>query len=141
METLTLEQLCKNINTSRNKSSNYYRLAKSTAYTDMMRFNNYIKVLQEEQQEARDNNRVWTNVGIYSKKAKRVVRVTIYTKLPRFRSCKQQIAINCVTLENILKNKLESVDYKRIQQKRVQTTLVDDTEDTDCLYEPTLDIY
>lgn len=69
MEVLTLEQLCKNINTSRNKSSNYYRLARSTAYTDMMRFNNYIKVLQQAQQESRDNNKVWTDVGIYSKKS------------------------------------------------------------------------
>ena len=141
MEVLTLEQLCKNINNSRNKSSNYYRLARSTSYTDMMRFNNYIKVLQEAQQEARDNNKVWTDVGIYSKKAKRVVRLTIYTKLPRYRSYRQQIAINCVTLENILKNKLEAVDYNRIQQKRIQTTLADATEETDCLYEPTLDIY
>ena len=141
METLTVEQLCKNINISRSKSSNYYRLARSTAYTDMMRFNNYIKVLQQIQQEARYSNKVWTNIGIYSKKAKRVVRVSIYTKLPRYRSYRQQIAINCATLESILKNQLESEDYNRIQQKRIQTTLVDDTEDTDCLYEPTLDIY
>lgn len=141
METLTLEQLCKNINTSKNKSSNYYRLARATAYKDMMRFNNYIKVLQYAQQEARNNNKVWTDVGIYSKKAKRVVRVTIYTKLPRYRSYKQQIAINCVTLENILKNKLESEDYNKIQQKRIQTALADDTEETDCLYESLLDIY
>ena len=141
METLTVEQLCKNIYTSRNKSSNYYRLARSTAYTDMMRFNNYIKVVQQLQQEARYNNKVWTNIGIYSKKAKRVVRVSIYTKLPRYRSYRQQIAINCVTLESILKNQLESEDYNRVQEKRIQTILVDDTEDTDCLYEPTLDIY
>lgn len=128
MGVLTLEQLCKNINNSRNKSSNYYRLARSTAYTDMMRFNNYIKVLQQTQQEARDNNKVWTNVGIYSKKAKRVVRLTIYTKLPRYRSYKQQIATNCVTLETALKNNLEQADYNSIQQKKTQTELVDNIE-------------
>ena len=125
METLTVEQLCKNINTSRNKSSNYYRLARSTAYIDMMRFNNYIKVVQQLQQEARYNNKVWTNIGIHSKKAKRVVRVSIYTKLPRYRSYRQQIAINCVILESILKNQLESEDYNRIQQKRIQRYLLD----------------
>ena len=137
MEVLTLEQLCKNINNSRNKSSNHYRIARATAYTDMIRFNNYIKVLQQAQQEARDNNKVWTDVGIYSKKAKRVVRLTIYTKLPRYRSYRQQIAINCVILENILKNKLESVDYNRIQQKRIQTELVDNIEYAQ-LCEPTV---
>ena len=137
MEVLTLEQLCKNINTSRNKSSNYYKLDRSTSYTDMMRFNNYIKVLQQAQQEARDNNKVWTNIGIYSKKAKRVVRLTIYTKLPRYRSYKQQVAINCITLETALKNNLEQADYNRIQQKKTQTELEDNIEYTQ-LCEPTV---
>lgn len=123
MEVLTLEQLCKNINSSRNKSSNYYRIARATAYTDMMRFNNYIKGLQQVQQKARDNNKVWTNVCIYSKKAKRVVTLTIYTKLPRYRSYRQQIAINCATLETTLKNNLEQADYNSVQQKKTQTEL------------------
>lgn len=130
MEVLTLEQLCKNINNSRNKSSNYYRIARATAYTDMMNYNNHIKTLQQEQQIARANNEVWTNKVIYSKESNKYVTLTIYTKLPRYRSYKQQVAINCATLETTLKNNLEQVDYNSIQQKKTQTELVDNTEYT-----------
>ncbi len=128
MEVLTLEQLCKNINNSRNKSSNYYRIARATAYEDVIGYNNHIKKLQQEQQRARANNQVWTNKVIYSKESNKCVTLTIYTKLPRYRSYKQQVAINCATLEITLKNNLEQADYNSIQLKKTQTELEDNIE-------------
>lgn len=99
---MTYQELVNNINKSR-RQSNYSNLAKHYAYYDMIKFNNYIKHLQEVKQLYIKEN-IMTSYGtkVYSLKSKKYVYLTRYTKLPKFRTYKQQLAITYRQLEKSL---------------------------------------
>ena len=109
---MTEEQLYSNICQSISKSLNYNRIVYRTAYSNMEAYNNWIKRLQADQRELREYNEIYSkNTYIYNPKTKRICRLTIYTKLPKFRTYKEQRVINLCTLEKHLRYKLQNNDH------------------------------
>lgn len=95
---MTQAELISNIVKSNCKSSNYARLVGKRAYQDCIGFNEYVKGLQELKQAYKEAG-VITEYKFYQNKL-----FTIYTKLPKFRTYKQQYAITYKTLEVELYN-------------------------------------
>lgn len=93
---MTYEELINNISKSNSRSSNYLRLVGKRAYQDCIRFNNNIKELQELKRAYREQGIISSCIPYNGK------RFTIYTKLPKFRTYKQQFAITVKTLEKEL---------------------------------------
>lgn len=97
---MTYEELINNIAKSNSRSSNYLRLVGQKAYQDCIDFNDFIKILQEEKRKYKEQG-IITEYKSYKGKM-----FTIYTKIPKFRTYKQQFAITVNTLEKELYNKL-----------------------------------
>jgi hypothetical protein len=90
-----LEQLMKNITNGKSKTSNYYRMIQKEAYADMKRQHdwcNYYKNIKKEIIDSGLNIHPNKKVTIYNKKHKNVL-FTKYTKVPKYRTYKQQLAI------------------------------------------------
>ena len=102
---MTYQELVNNINKSR-RQSNYISMVKHYAFYDMMRFNRYIKYLQKVKQYYIEENIMTDGFKVYSLKSKKYVYLTRYTKLPKFRTYKQQLAITYRQLEKGLDNRL-----------------------------------
>lgn len=111
-DVMTQEQLYSNICLSISKSLNYNRIVYKNAYNKMQVYNNWIKELQQDQKELREQNKVYsTKRYLYNPKTNKICRLTIYTKLPKFRTYKQQVAISFNELEKHLRYKLQNNDY------------------------------
>lgn len=109
---MTQEQLYSNMCLSISKSLNYNRIVYRSAYSKMQAYNNWIKELQKEQRKLREQNKVYsTKRYLYNAKTNKICALTIYTKLPKFRTYKQQVAISFNELEKHLRYKLQNNDY------------------------------
>lgn len=98
---MTYQELVNNINKSR-RQSNYINIVKRQAYYAMIRYNGYIKELQATKQYyIKENINTDCSIKIYSTKSKKAVYLTRYTKLPKFRTYKQQLAITYRQLEKV----------------------------------------
>lgn len=97
---MTYEELINNIAKSNSRSSNYLRLVGQKAYQDCIDFNEFVKVLQEEKRKYKEQG-IITKYKRYGGKT-----FTVYTKIPKFRTYKQQFAITVNTLEKELYKKL-----------------------------------
>lgn len=118
---MTEQELLENINKSR-RQSNYYNIVRHLAYDEMMDYNRYIKRLHNLKKELREQNLItedtWDKTQIYSYKSKKFVCFTVYTKIPKFRSYKQQLAILGRQLEQRLLKRLKDLDNKAIEAKK-----------------------
>lgn len=94
---------------------NYTRLLRERAYQYCIRTNRFVKYIQEEIKDQRQvykehptpsNIVVDTSATYYSKKSKRHVHYTIYSKAPKFITYRQAIAITNKQLEKELKQLL-----------------------------------
>lgn len=103
---MTYIELINNISKSNCKSSNYSRLVGKRAYEDCIDFNNYVKYLQELKRDYKEAG-IITRHKYYKGKL-----FTIYTKLPKFRTYKQQFAITYKTLETELYKRMIRRSYR-----------------------------
>lgn len=96
-------------------TSNYTRLLRERAYQYCIKTNKFIKYIQEEIKDQRQvykehptpsNILIDSAATYYSKKSKRHVHYTIYSKLPKFITYRQAIAITDKRLEQELKQML-----------------------------------
>lgn len=108
---MTYEELINNIAKSNSKSSNYLRLVGQRAYQDCIDFNEFVKTLQEEKRKYKEQG-VITQYKNYKGKM-----FTVYTKIPKFRTYKQQFAITVKTLEKELYHEMISVTIQIIRGK------------------------
>lgn len=108
---MTYEELINNIAKSNSKSSNYLRLVGQRSYQDCIDFNEFVKVLQEEKRRYKERG-IITEHKRYGGKT-----FTVYTKIPKFRTYKQQFAITVNTLEKEL--------YKRLIREVIQKIVRD----------------
>lgn len=113
LQTLTEEQLIRNINRARNASSNYNREVKRIAYEDMTSYNQYIKQLQQLKKSYQQQGIITDGFRIYSRKAHKMVFFTIYTKIPKYRSYRQQLAITNKQLYKRLYDTMQVRTYNR----------------------------
>lgn len=79
------------------KGSTYAYRCQKLAYEEMTRFNDYVKYLHEMKKQLRENGQLMNGFKM-PRPGKKPVYFTIYTKIPRFRSYRQQIAITYATL-------------------------------------------
>lgn len=104
---MTLEELTRNMCKGNNKASNFYRQVREIAYAELKAHNDYIKFCQELKREYNELNIVSDfTIHIWSNKSKKLVWVTRYTKLPSYRSYRQQLGITTSQLEKELRSKL-----------------------------------
>lgn len=103
------------INNIAKDTPNYTRQLREKAYRYCIRVNNAVAYIQEsirEQRLAYKNNPTPSNILVdipctyYSKKSKRQVHYTIYSKAPKFITYRQAIAITNKQLEKELKQML-----------------------------------
>lgn len=99
---MTYIELINNISKSNCKSSNYARLVGKRAYEHCIDYNDYVKDLQALKRAYKEAG-VITDHKYYKGKI-----FTIYTKIPKFRTYKQQYAITYKTLETELYERMIS---------------------------------
>ena len=93
---MTYEELVNNIAKSNSRSSNYLRMVGQRSYQECIAFNEFVKELQEEKRRYKEQG-IITQYKPYKGKM-----YTVYTKIPKFRTYKQQFAITVKTLEKEL---------------------------------------
>lgn len=115
---LTLEQLTKNMCKG---ETNYNRLVRQHAYHTVMSYNEMVKDKKKIIQEAREYHKQNPNcithpayIKYYDSKKRKSVYYTIYTKVPRFRTYRQQCAITAKQLETTFRVWLQSRDSRKI---------------------------
>lgn len=104
---LTLEQLTKNMCKG---ETNYIRLVRHHAYYKLMHHNDMVDYMKSIIQETREHHETNPTCIIhpdgykyYDCKKKKYKYYTIYTKTPRYRSYRQQLAITYRQLEDMLR--------------------------------------
>lgn len=109
---MTYEELLNNISKSNYKSSNFRRLVNQFAYSDMVIQHKYCDYLRGQKKVFKekgiitDGTRIRSNLNSY-----RTVYFTIYTKIPKYRTYRQQWAITAKQLEKSMKKDLEYKDF------------------------------
>lgn len=116
---MTQEELLNNISKSNYKSSNFRRKVNIFAYDDMLRQHAYCDYLRELKKEFKEKGIITNGAMIRPNLNKyRAVYFTIYTKIPKYRTYKQQWAITANVLEKAMKRDLEYKDLMaRIEAK------------------------
>lgn len=116
---MTEQELIVNMTKGYSKSSNYYRKVQEQAYMDMLRQHlhcDYYKSIKKEILENNDIIYLAKTVTIYNKHHKRVL-FTKYTKVPKYRTYRQQLAITTNTYYKKLQRRLEFFNsYRMIEQ-------------------------
>lgn len=115
---LTLEQLTKNMCRG---ETNYSRLVRIHAYNTVISYNKMVKDKKKIIQEAREHHKQNPNcithpdyIRYYDHKKKKEVYYTIYTKAPRFRTYRQQLAISYTRLETNMRVWLQARNSRAI---------------------------
>lgn len=106
---MTEQELIINITKGYSKNSNYYRKVQKQAYVDMQRQHqwcDYYKKMKKDIIDSGLNIHPNWNVTIYNKKHKKVM-FTKYTKVPKYRTYRQQLAITNISLYKELQEELK----------------------------------
>ncbi len=112
---MTEQELIRNITKGYYYKSNYYNTVRHLAYIEMKAQHtwcDYYKKLKKEIIDSGLNIHPDMKVTIYNKKHKKVM-FTKYTKVPKYRTYRQQLAITNRSLYKRLKDRLYERDYMR----------------------------
>lgn len=105
---MTYNELIKNIEKSNHSSSNFMKEVYRRAYSDMVKQHLYCDELKALKEKYKAKGIIAGYTMVYNQYTDKLVRFTIYTKIPKYRTYRQQVAVTAALLEKELISEMKT---------------------------------